>query len=297
MKKILKKYSVSRILPSIVLVCLLCFNSIAQEKNFQQMKPAKTGYAPVNGLKVYYEIYGEGAPLVLLHGAYLSIDMNWGQIIPELSKKRKVIALELQGHGRTADVTRAISYPSLASDVAGVMKFLKIDSADIFGYSFGGTVAIQLAIKNPELVKKLIVVSASYKHEGLLPEGREMLKTFQNTFFDNTPLMSDYKRLAPDTAHWHAFVDKMIKFDNTDFNLGEEKIKTIKAPVLLVMGDNDGFDLTHTIATYRLLGGGVFGDMAGLPKSQLAILPGKTHVSLMMDTEKILSTINPFLNQ
>ncbi len=297
MKQQISRRIASMMLSASILLCLLCSNSYAQENNFKQVQPTNNGYAPVNGLKIYYEIYGEGKPVVLLHGAYLSSDMNWGQLIPELSKTRKVITLELQGHGRTADITRAISYPAMANDVAGVLKYLKIDSADFIGYSFGGTIAFQLAISNPRLVSKLIIISASHKYEALLPEGREMLKGFQNTFFDGSPLMTEYKRLAPDTAHWHAFVDKMIRFDNTAFNLGDGNIKTIKAPVLLVMGDNDGFDLTQTIATYRLLGGGVFGDVSGLPKSQLAILPGKTHVSLIMDTEKITSTIRPFLNE
>ena len=119
----------------------------------------KTGYAPVNGLKMYYEIYGSGKPLVLLHGAFNTINMAFGMLIPELSKTRQVIAVELQGHGRTADIDRPFSFESMADDVAALLKYLKKDSADIFGYSMGGGVAWQLAIRHPRLVRKLVIAS------------------------------------------------------------------------------------------------------------------------------------------
>src|SRR5689334_15123692 len=138
----------------------------------QTGKPVESGYAPVNGIKVYYEVYGEGQPLVLLHGAYMTINLNWAQLIPELAKTRKVIAMEMQGHGHTAYSDRTMSFPALATDVAGVMKFLKIDSADVVGYSFGGTIAYQLVIQNPELVKKLIIISSTYKTDGWQQEVR-----------------------------------------------------------------------------------------------------------------------------
>ncbi|HJS53893.1 MAG TPA: alpha/beta hydrolase, partial [Chitinophagaceae bacterium] len=127
---------------------------------------AKAGYAPVNGLKMYYEIHGTGTPLVLLHGAFNTINMAFGQLIPELSKKRQVIAVELQGHGRTTDIDRPFSFETMADDVGALLKYLKIDSADIFGYSMGGGVAWQLAIRHPEAVRKLIITSSVYKYEG-----------------------------------------------------------------------------------------------------------------------------------
>ncbi|HKG07346.1 MAG TPA: alpha/beta hydrolase, partial [Pedobacter sp.] len=135
-----------------------------------QIKPAETGYAPVNGIKVYYEVYGEGRPIVLLHGAFMTIDLNWGQLIPELSKTRKVIAIELQGHGRTQFSDRKLAHATLASDVEGVMDHLKIDSADVAGYSFGGAVAYQFAIQSPKRLRNLVIISAIYKSAGWLPE-------------------------------------------------------------------------------------------------------------------------------
>jgi pimeloyl-ACP methyl ester carboxylesterase len=269
-------------------------STMAQTTPTKQTSSRQSGYASVNGLKMYYEIHGDGEPLVLLHGSFMTIDMNWSALIPELSKIRKVIAVEMQGHGRTADIKRSFSYDALASDVAELIKHLNLDSAEVLGYSLGGTVAMQLAIQHPDLVKKLILISTVFKYNGWLPEVTGMIKTFTPTTFDNTPLITEYKRIAPDTSHWHAFIEKMLKFENQPYDLGEDKIKGIKVPVLLIMGDNDGVDLNHTVTMYRSFGGGVFGDIAGLPKSQLAIVPATTHVSLMMDPENILGPIKTF---
>jgi pimeloyl-ACP methyl ester carboxylesterase len=279
------------LIKSIAVVMLL----LSSQLLFSQ--PKKTsGYAPVNGLKIYYEIYGEGKPLLLLHGAYMTIDMNWAQLLPELSKTRKVIALEMQGHGRTADIERPFSFEGMADDVAQVMRYLKIDTADVIGYSLGGTIALELAIQKPSLVNKMVIISSAYKSEGWLPQIRSMFQTFKPEFFDSTPLKPAYESVAPDPKYWRSFVTKMIEFDKKEYNLGEEKIKAIKVPVLLIMGDNDGIDMAHKASFYKMLGGDVSGDMAGLPKSQLAILPGSTHVSLMMKTDAILSLLKPFLN-
>ena len=268
---------------------------VAQQAAAGKSTLKSSGYAPVNGIKVYYEVHGEGSPLILLHGAYMTINLNWAQLIPELAKTRKVIALEMQGHGHTPYSDRAMNFPALATDVAGVMKFLKIDSADVVGYSFGGTIAYQFAIEHPELVKKLVIISSTYKSDGWQPEVRSAFDMMRPEFFDATPLHTEYVKVAPDTANWHKFVGKMIELTKISFNLGDENIKKIKSPVLIICGDNDGIDKAILMNTYKMLGGGVVADMAGVPKSQLAIIPGKGHVSLMMDTEAILSNLNSFL--
>lgn len=134
------------------------------------IKPAESGYAEVNGLKMYYEVYGEGKPIVLLHGSYMTIPLIWAHLIPLMSKDRKVIVAEMQGHGRTKDISRAISYESMADDVSGLLKHLKVDSADILGYSMGGGVAFQMAVRHPEQVRRLIVLSGTYAHDGWWPE-------------------------------------------------------------------------------------------------------------------------------
>ncbi|RPE13066.1 alpha/beta hydrolase [Chitinophaga lutea] len=269
--------------------------------NAQTQQPLATlkssGYAPVNGLKLYYEIHGEGEPIVLLHGSFMTINLNWSQLIPELAKTRKVIALEMQGHGHTGDIDRKPTYPALADDVAGLLKHLKIDSADVLGYSLGGTVAFQLAIAHPKMVKKLVALSTVYKMNGWRPEAVEAFKTFTPDMFDGSPLKAVYESVAPKPGDWKKFVTKYMQLDQVDFNLGENNIKGIKAPVLLIMGDNDGVDMTHKTDMYRLLGGDIFADMAGgVPKSRLAIFPATGHVTLMMETEKIMNVTTPFLN-
>lgn len=278
-------------------ICIVSTTTYAQQPVSALPGLQSKGLAQVNGTEVYYEVYGEGDPIVLLHGSFQTIGMSWGQIIPELAKSRKVIALELQGHGHTPYSDRELSHLTLAKDVAEILAYLKIDNADIVGYSFGGTVAYQLAIQSPDLVKSLIIISAPYKSEGWQPEVVKALRSMKPQFLDQTPLRTEYFKTAPDTTQWHPFLTKMIAFNAKPYNLGDSNIKNIKSPVLLLMGDNDGIDKNILIHTYQLLGGCVFGDMAPMPKSQLAILPNKSHTSLMMDTQSILNTINTFLNQ
>lgn len=256
----------------------------------------KSGYAPVNGLKMYYEVYGAGKPLILLHGSYMTLALNFGGLIPDLAKDRMVIAVEMQGHGHTADIDRPFSFEALADDVAALMQYLKIDSADILGYSLGGTVAIQLGIRHPEAVRKMVVVSAVYKHDGWLPAVNEIIGTITPEAFDQTPLKTEYDRTAPDPKHWKEFVAKLSKFETLPFDFGADKVKAMRCPVLLITGDSDGIDLDHVVDMFRLWGGGVFGDMVGLPKSQLAIIPAATHVGLMMAPAKLLAIIPPFLD-
>lgn len=285
-------------LPILAIVLASFDFAIGQPNSSPAQKTLRSsGYAPVNGLKMYYEIHGEGKPLVLLHGAFMNIDLNYGALIPALAKSHKVIAFEMQGHGRTADVARAFSFPALADDVAGALRYLKVDSADVLGYSLGATVALELAIRHPKLVSKVIVISSVFKMEGWNKATRDAFRMLKPEFLEDSPLKTDYDRLAPDKTHWRDFVTKLVVHINTSFDLGAANIKNITAPALLIMGDNDGVDLHHVAEMYALLGGGVSGDLAGLPKSQLAILPGMTHVTLMMQTEKLTSIILPFLDK
>ena len=279
-------------LKSILLIAIVF---AASRSNGQQIKSSNSGYAPVNGIKVYYEVYGEGRPIVLLHGAFMTIDMNWGQLIPELSKTRKVIAIELQGHGHTQFSDRKLSHATLASDVDGVMDYLKIDSADVAGYSFGGAVAYQLAIQSPKRVKKLVIISSTYKSNGWLPEINNAFKNMKPELFANTPMKAAYDAVAPDKTKWTKFLEQMIAYAGVPFNMGETNIGKITSPVLLISGDNDGLDKIELIKTYQLLGGAVCADFGAMPKSQLAIVPSQGHVSLMMQTTTILTYLNSFL--
>lgn len=268
---------------------------MALQSNGQAPKPSESGYAPVNGIKVYYEVYGAGRPIVLLHGAFYTIGLNWAQLIPELSKTRKVIAIEMQGHGHSPYSDRKLDMLTLASDVDGVMKYLKVDSADVVGYSMGGSVAYALTIQSPKRVRKLVIISSTYKSSGWLPVVTSAFKQFKPEFFTNTPLHTAYDAVAPDTSNWTKFVTQMIAFAGTSFDLGDANIAKITSPVLIISGDNDGLDKIELAKTYQLLGGGVSADMAGMPKSQLAIVPSEGHVSLMMQTNTILGYLDSFL--
>lgn len=261
----------------------------------QQSKPTASGYAPVNGLKMYYEVYGEGKPIILLHGAFMTIGTNWGQLIPELAKTRKVIAVELQGHGRTAYSERPLSHAALASDVESLMDYLKIDSADIAGYSFGGAVAYKLAIQSPKRVRKLVIISATYKSAGWLPEINAVFKSMKPEMFTNTPMKTAYDAIAPDKTKWTKFLEQMIAAAQQPFDFGDANIAKISSPVLIISGDNDGLDKMELAKTYQLLGGGIAGDFGALPKSQLAIIPGQGHVTLMMQTKTIFGYMDGFL--
>jgi len=276
------------------LIIAILFFAVFQSKG-QQLKPAASGYAPVNGIKVYYEVYGEGKPIVLLHGAFYTIEMNWAQLIPELSKTRKVIALEMQGHGHSPYSDRKLDIATLASDVDGVMDFLKIDSADVAGYSMGGSIAYQLAVKSPKRVKKLVIISSTYKSSGWLPVVNSGFKGFKPEFFNNTPLHTGYDAAAPDKTKWIKFVEQMIAFAGVPFDIGDANIAKITSPVLLISGDNDGLDKVELAKTYQLLGGGVAADLAPMPKSHLAIVPAQSHVGLMQQTKTILDLLNGFL--
>jgi pimeloyl-ACP methyl ester carboxylesterase len=291
----------SDVLKPVLIIAMLFFTAL--HSNGQQTKPAASGYAPVNGIKVYYEVYlptgqagGEGRPIVLLHGAFYSIEMNWAQLIPELSKTRKVIAIEMQGHGHTPFSDRALSITTLASDVEKVMDYLKIDSADVAGFSMGGSIAYQFAVQNPKRLRKLVIISSTYKTSGWLPIVNGGFKDFKPEFFDNTPLKTAYDAVAPDKTKWRKFLAQMFAFAETPFNVGDSNIAKIAAPVLIISGDNDGTDKVELMKTYQLLGGGVSADLQPMPKSQLAIVPSQGHVSLMMQTKIILGYLDGFLN-
>jgi pimeloyl-ACP methyl ester carboxylesterase len=290
MKRVFQGSNVPKQLLVIAALIFTVFQSTGQRS-----KPVDSGYVPVNGIKVYYEVYGEGRPIVLLHGAFYTIGMNWGQLIPELSRTRKVIAIELQGHGHTPYSDRKLDFPTLASDVEGVMNHLKVDSADVAGYSMGGSVAYQLAIQSPKRVTRLVIISSTYKSAGWRPEVTSAFKAFKPEFFTNSPLQTAYDAVAPDKTKWTKFLEQMFVFAGTPFDMGDANIAKIKMPVLIISGDNDGLDKIELAKTYQLLGGGIAADMGPMPKSHLAIVPSQTHVSVMMQTKTIEGYLQDFL--
>jgi pimeloyl-ACP methyl ester carboxylesterase len=291
MKRVFNGTNVAKPVVIIAMLFLAAFQA-----NAQRTKPATSGYAPVNGVKVYYEVYGKGKPIVLLHGAFYTIEMNWGQLIPELSKTRKVIAIEFQGHGHTPFSERKLDIVTLAKDVEGIMDYLKIDSADVAGYSMGGSIAYQFAVQSPKRLRKLVIISSTYKTDGWLPIVNTAFEDFKPEIFDNTPLKTAYDKIAPDKTKWTKFLKQMFDFAKVPFNCGDSNIAKITSPVLLISGDNDGLDKIELMKTYQLLGGGVVADMGPMPKSQLAIVPSQGHVSLMMQTKTIFDYLDGFLS-
>ena len=260
-----------------------------------QQKPT-TGYAPVNGLKMYYEIHGSGEPVVLLHGAFMAISGDWNDWIGELARTRKVIAVEMQGHGRTADIKRDLTFENLADDVAALLDHLKIPKADIIGYSLGGGTAMQFAIRHPEKVRKVVSISAVIRRDGWVKEGVDALSNLTAEVFKGSPMEAEYKRLSPTPNEFPAFVKHVVALASKPYDFGADKLKATKAPFFFIHGDADGVRLDHIAEMYRLKGGDLHGDMRPHPESRLAILPDTTHVTLMNRRQTIVAMVNDFLD-
>ncbi len=253
-------------------------------------------YADVNGLRMYYQIHGTGQPLVLLHGAMSNIDTDFGKILPTLAKNRQVIAIEQQGHGHTADVDRPLTMEQMADETAQLLKQINVKNADFFGYSMGGGVALEVAIRHPELVRKLIFAGgASYNPAAYYPQMMAMEKTMKGSDLDGTPFKEGYMRVAPNPANWNVLVEKIKKMDMEWKGVPASEVKAISIPTLLMIGDADIVRPEHAVEMFRLLGGGVPGDIVGLPRAQLAVLPGSTHVTLMQKSDWLVSMVNAFL--
>jgi pimeloyl-ACP methyl ester carboxylesterase len=263
----------------------------------QAQKPT-TGYAPVNGLKMYYEIHGRrsGEPLVLLHGSFMTISNNWTGWIGELSKARRVIAVEMQGHGRTADINRDFSRESLADDIAAMLDYLKIKQADLLGYSMGGGVAMQVAIRHPERVRKVVSISAFFRRDGLVKEALDAFPQLTADTFKGSPIEAEFKKLSPTPNEFPNFVKRVIAMELKPYDFGADKLKAAKAPFLFIHGDADGVRLDHIAEMFRLKGDEIHGDLRPRSESRLAVLPNATHVTLMEKGNVIISMVNDFLD-
>jgi pimeloyl-ACP methyl ester carboxylesterase len=260
-----------------------------------QQRPA-TGYAPVNGLEMYYEVHGRGDPVVLLHGAFMTIPSNWDGWIDELAKTRKVIAVEMQGHGRTADIPRDFSGANHADDVAALLDYLGIPRADLIGYSMGGGVAMQVAVRHPERVRKVVIMSSTFRRDGPVPEGREALANLTAELFKGSPLETEYQRLSPTPDGFAKLVEHMVASSAKGDELTADQLRSTTAPMFFIHGDADGIRLAHIAEMFRLKGGEVHGDLRPRSASRLAILPNTTHVTLMERRAIIVPMVNDFLD-
>jgi pimeloyl-ACP methyl ester carboxylesterase len=246
---------------------------------------AKGKYAAVNGLKMYYEIHGQGKPLVLLHGAFGTVE-GWGPYLPALAKNRQLIMVEMQGHGRTADIDRPLDYRLMAKDTVALLKHLGIGRADLFGYSMGGGIALEIAAKHPEVVDKLAIIGAgsgSIK-DTYDPEVYKQFKSITPENFNYPDVKDPYTKVAPEPAKWPILVSKIMKMEETS-GMADADVKKIKAPTLIMLGDRDAVRVEHAAEMYRMI-----------PNCQLAIFPSADHFLPFTATDKVLATLSAFLD-
>jgi pimeloyl-ACP methyl ester carboxylesterase len=255
-------------------------------------------YANVNGINLYYEIHGAGKPLVLLHGGLGAIEM-FGPVLPALAEGRQVIAVDLQGHGATADIDRPLSIEFMADDIAALLEHLNIERADVMGYSLGGGVALQVAVRHPQVVDRLVLVSAAVRSDAYYPEilgqqdavGPEMAEMMKQT-----PMYELYSAKAPRPEDWPRLLGKIGEAMKVQYDYSEQ-VAGVQVPTLIVAGDADMFPPSHAVEVFGLLGGGKRDggwDGSGRPKSRLAILPGQTHYDIC-SSPALVETVVRFL--
>jgi pimeloyl-ACP methyl ester carboxylesterase len=270
--------------------------------NNEMRKSGKGNYALVNGLEMYYEIHGSGQPLVVLPGSFWTIEAM-GELVPLLAATRRVIAVELQGHGHTADIERPLRYEWLADDIAALISHLGLEQVDLFGYSLGGGVGLQTAIRHPEVVRKLALASTAFKRDGWYPEDLAAMAAMSAEAFAGTPIHDAYLQTSPVPEAWPSVVAKVRQLVTSDYDW-TAGVAALKTPTLILVGDADGLRLTHVVEFFALLGGGqADGDLAGLPRSSLAVLPATTHVGwappyhgIMTRTHLLLPILTEFLD-
>jgi pimeloyl-ACP methyl ester carboxylesterase len=253
-------------------------------------------YAPVNGLDMYYEVLGSGRPLVLLHGGLSTIGTSFGKLLQSLARTRQVIAVEQQAHGHTADIDRPFSMEQMADDTIALLRHIGIDNADFFGYSMGAGLALQIALRRPDLVGKLVLAAVAYNAEGFHPGLLEGIESMKPEVLAGTTFHEEYVRTAPDPEGWSALIAKNKVLEREFEGWPPEAFRSIEAPTLLIFGDSDVIRPEHAVEIFRLLGGGVIGDLAGLPRSRLAVLPATIHVTLVDRADWLLSMITEFLD-
>jgi pimeloyl-ACP methyl ester carboxylesterase len=242
----------------------------------------QAGYIPANGANLYYELHGAGQPLILLHGGLGTVDTFAG-LLPELAAGRRVVPVELQGHGRSPDMDRPFRFEQMAGDVAELIRRLRLGRADILGYSLGGGVALHAAIRHPELVRRLVLISTPYAHDGWYPDVRAGMDALDEraaqAMVGSLP-HDAYTRVAPRPEHWSRLVVKTGDLLRQPYDLSDE-VARLQLPLLLIAGDRDSIRPAHLVSFFELLGGGQGDDQAAANGSQLAILPGATHYNIL----------------
>jgi len=250
--------------------------------------PTATGYARSGDLDLYYEVHGSGGtPLVVLQGSFCTVEICFGKMLPTLAANRQVVLIDQQGHGHTRmGKKHPFTVTQMKTDSVAVMKKLGIRKADVLGYSTGAAVALELAITNPELVNKLVLISAVYEKAGAREELLAVMPKLTPDMMKQTPWYAAYKKVAPVDA-FDQLVEKVKTIDDSK-SWPEAAIRGLQMPVQLVVADSDILHLGHAVKFFQLLGGDVAGDLVGLPKSQLLVVPGATHVTMVFEKSPLL---------
>lgn len=274
-------------------------SAATQRPSSSRPAPARSGYVEANRVRYYYEVHGQGEPLVLLHGGLGSIDM-FGPVLPALAASRQVIAIDLHGHGRTALGDRPISLVDMGDDVATVLRELGYSRVDAMGYSMGGGVAFRLAVQHPELVRRLVLVSAGYARDGFYPDilaQQAHVGSGLAEMMRETPMYQSYAAVAPRPQDFPRLLDAMGELMRKPYDWSAD-VRKLSMPTMLVFGDSDMYRPEHVVEMYKLLGGGLRDagwQRENMSPNRLAILPDVTHYDIFL-SPALFSTVLPFLN-
>ena len=269
------------------------------------MKPSRNGHLPINGLSLYHEVYGElgtskTSPLLLIPGAFMGTDSmkSW---VSAFAGQRIVIVFDQQGHGRTPDTLREMSYQQFADDAAALLRALKVERADVMGYSDGGAVALQLALRHPALVSKLVSLSATYRNDGWYPSLSEGIEGQSATAFAGTPVEKAFKEHTPDAAAFDAYLEKMKILGINDHTISDAQMRSIFAKTMVIAGDADAVKPEHALAMFKLRGGGdeeaaASGVLQQVPAARLVILPATSHIGIFGESAVLAPMVSAFLD-
>jgi pimeloyl-ACP methyl ester carboxylesterase len=269
------------------------------------MRPPRSGYLPVNGLQLYHEAHGdlggsETVPLLLIPGAFMATD-SMKQWVAAFVAKRPVIVFDQQGHGRTADTPRTMTYEQFGDDAAALLHALEVERADVMGYSQGGGVALQLALRHPQLVSKLVVLSATHRQDGWYPSALEGIEGLSGDLFADTPVGEAFRQHSADPEAFDAYIEKMKALGIEDQNISDAQMRSIQAKTMVIVGDADAVRPEHALAMFKLRGGGdeeaaATGAISQVPQARLVILPATSHIAMSGAVQVLEPMITAFLD-
>jgi len=281
------------------------WRSVSREAEVTPTKPSRNGHLPINGLSLYHEVYGElgeskSCPLLLIPGSFMSTDSmkSW---VSAFAGRRAVIVFDQQGHGRTPDTSREMSHEQFADDAAALLRTLEVERADVMGYSLGGGVALQLALRHPALVNKLVALSAPYRKDGWYPSVLEAIAGQSASSFAGTPVETAFKEHTPDATAFETYFEKMKVLNTTGQDISDAQMRSISANTMVIVGDADGVKPEHALAMFRLRGGGdeeaaASGMLQKVPAARLVILPAMSHVGIAGESALLAPMVSAFLD-